>query len=79
MSGRTEPGSPFPDVSAIKLVLSFSVGMLIGVALVFSILRANLQVSLAPVLSFGSQETILLLAVLALFMTFLGLLALFDL
>lgn len=78
MTRTTETRPPLPDISIVKLVISFTVGMLIGFGLVFSIIRANFSLSLTSLGSFGAGKTVLLLAVLGLFITFLGVLVLFD-
>lgn len=74
----TETQTPLPNISVVKMVLSFSVGMLIGFSLVFSIIRANSTLSVSIDWFTGGGRTVLLLAVLGLFVTFLGVLILFD-
>ena len=78
MTRTTNPDDPIPDVSAVKMVLSFTVGMLVGAGFVFSVVRAHFEWSLPSVGAIGTIESILLVAVFMALVAVLGIFVLYQ-
>lgn len=78
MTRTTNPDDPVPDVSGVKMVLSFSIGMLVGAGFVFSVIHAELEMALPSVGSFGTVEATLLVAVLLTLVAVLGMFVLYQ-
>lgn len=77
MARSTALHEAFPRVSIGKLLLSFAFGVLLGIVLVFNIIRGHLALALPSVGSLGAIGTVLLIAVFLMFVITVGVISLY--